>query len=334
MADQTTPNTPPSDEIDFGQLLQVLGNGLKKLGNIILYTFIYFKKNAKKLIALIVIGVGISFVLNTLVSKKLKTDVIVRPNFESKQYVYDVIDEIQTNVTTRDTAFFKKLDISIEDLRGFKVQIETIGNVEEEKEKVKEDLKYLELLQHFKQENFVVDIVRSELSRKSIINDRITFLYKNAKTGTVVVEKLLKYINANPYFDGLKKTYRENAQFRIERNQVLIKQIDDLVTDYSKGLLKEDRKLGEGTVFMENESSLNVPSLLLLKNNLTKEIEEGKLELATQNEVLSLINVGKTQEVKKPFFNQWVIAIPTYLIIGFFIFSFLQFLNRKSQEIQ
>lgn len=336
MADQIPPNKPnSSDEIDLGQLLELIKKGIKSFGNFFLRIFIYLRRNAIKLLGLIILGIAISFGLNQITSKKLKTDVIVRPNFESKNYLYDVVDELAANMRSKNESFFEEIDISVEDLKGFKIEVQAIEDEELKTEEVAlNEMKYLEVLENFKDESFVIDILRSELSEKSVVNHKITFSYKDAAKGPVIVEKLMRYINTNRYFNDLKDVYAENAKSRMEKNTLLIKQIDTLVSNYSKGLLAEKQKSGTGVVYMEKENTLNVPSLLNLKDNLLKEIEDKRLELAQQTGVLSILNFGKTQQVSKSFFNQTYFLIPTILVVGFILLSFFKYLERKAKEIQ
>ncbi len=336
MAEQFPPNTPqPSDEIDLGQLLQMIGRGIKKLGNVFLRLFTYLKKNALILIALIALGVAANFLLNSFVPKKLKTDVIVRLNFESKNYLYDVVDEIASNIKAGNESFFSNMGIQVADLKGFHIEIEAIENAEEKNgDALIEEMKYLEVLQNFKDESFVIDILKSELFQKSIVEHKITFTYKDSKKGSGVVEKLLEYINSNSYFEHLKNVYTENTKTRIEKNTVLINQVDKLVANYTAAILTEKNRSDGSMVHFEKEYPLNITDLLELKKNLIKEIEEKKLEIIEQKNVLSIINLGKTQEVKKPFFNKRIVAIPIYLVLAFFLFSFFGYINEKAKEIE
>ncbi|WP_430907148.1 hypothetical protein [Maribacter sp. 2-571] len=336
MGNQTppTPNTT-SDEIDLGQLVKLAKKVINKVGNFFLRVFIYLKKNGIKLGGLIIIGLAISFGLNQIISKKLKTDVIVRPNFESKNYLYEVVAELEANIKSKNEVFFKGLEIAISDLEGFKIEVNAI---EDEKAKTDEaiinEMKYLEVLENFKDESFVIDILRSELSEQSVINHKITFTYKNSTKGPAIVKKLMAYINTNTYFDGLREVHIANAHSRIEKNTNLIKQIDVLVDNYAKALLSEKQKSGTGVVYMEKENTLNVPSLLSQKDVLLKEIEDKRVELTQQTGILSILNFGKTQEVSKSFFNRTYFLIPAILVVGFLLLSFFKYLELKVKEIE
>ena len=323
-----------SEEIDLEQMFGMVRKGFKKLGNAFLRLYLFLRRNFLKLAIIFVVGIGIGLALNTLIPEKLKMEVIVRVNFDSRNYLYDAVEQIQANVSARDTVFLRQLGIADYNLKGFKIEVEPL---EEEKEldsdRIKLEMQYLELLQNFKDENYVLDIIRSELNRKSSLNHRIIFTYADVKNSKAIGEKIINYLNNNSYFKDVKTIYEQNATSRISKNMELVDQIDELISNYSKGMVNRGDKLGQATVFMEGENGLNIPSLLTLKARLIKEVEEKKLDLVQQKGTLTIVNFGETQSVRKPFFNKRIVAIPMYLILAFFFLSFLLYLNRKADEL-
>ncbi len=332
MGNHTQPTNNTSDEIDFGQLFQAIGNGFRALFKGLLMFFVYIKKNLLVLGGLLILGTVVGFALNFAIEKKLMTEVIVKPNFESKDYLYDVVDEVQSNLKSKDTVFFKKIGIVIEHLKGFEVSIEPIQDDQTE-QNLEDDMEYLDLLQNFKDQSFAINVIKSELFKKTVLNHRLNFTYENAITGQDNLRKILAYLNSNAHFNEVGKVARENIRSRIEKNTELIGQVDELITNYSKGLVESDRKLGESQVYLEKEGGLNVPSLLTLKNKLATEIEEKKLELVTTNEVVSIINIGNSQVVKKQFFKKSVVLIPLLLVGLFFLISVIRYLNKKAVDL-
>lgn len=335
MADQRPTTGSTSDEIDLGQLFQMFKRGLQRLFRGILRVFLYLKKNAVKLIILITVGIAIGILLNLLVDKKLKSEVIVMPNFESKDYLYDAVEEIQANVISKDTLFFKNMGIDVNELRGFEVSIEPIESEEEtDIEKLKENNNYLEILQNFKDDDFVLDVIKSEILKKTVLTHRITFSHKNPDRGEEYVSKILAYINENPYFKEVRNVAMQNATMRIEKNEELITQIDKLIVSFNQQLTASDSMDGkEGLVLFDKERFLDVPGLLRLKNNLVEEIGLKQMDLIEQKEAITILNLGKTQVVKKQFLNKSLTWLPAILVGLFFAWSLLLFLNRKSKEL-
>lgn len=332
MENQEGPGSSHKEEIDLRQLLGIIRRGFNSIFKGILRIFIFLKRNAIKLGALILIGVAVGLLLNSLIGNTLKTEVIVRPNFDSKDYLYDVINEIQANIIAKDTTFFNSIGIAIDEIKGVKIAIEPI---EEElgKDELDNNLRFISVLQNFQDQTFVQEVLKSELFKKSIPKHRITCIYKDASTGPRNVEKILNYLNDNSYFKELGKISLENASMRIVKNEELITQLDALISNYTKSLA-ENKTPGEGNIYLNGESSLNVPSLFSIKNRLIKEIEEKKIELREQNNIVGIVNVGKPQIELKPFFNKRLVSIPMYLLLAFFAISLIQYLNRKAKEIQ
>ena len=318
-----------SDEIDLGQLFQLIGRGFNSIFRFILRVFLYLKKNILILIGLVILGLAIGYGLNKIISKRLKMEVIVKPQIESKNYLYDAIDEIQANIEAKDTLFFKSIGLDEIDFTGLEV---TVNRVVEDNTS-ESDMQYLELLQSFENTDAIADIVKEELENKTSFNHRITFFFKNSNSGKEFADKVIKYINGNEYFDRVLDVSRANAQNRIEANQLLLKQVDEIIANYTNSLAaKGNNSLGQRIV-LDNQEQVNIADLFEYKNRLIRDTELKKLELEEQTEPISIINFGKTQVVQKSFFGKNIILIPIIFLIAFFLLSILIYLNRKSSEV-
>ena len=332
MAEQGPKNTQQgSDEIDLGQLFRLIGKGFQNVFNAFLRVFLYIKGRIIILGILAIIGLAIGYGLSKIFTRKQKIEVIVKPNLESKNYLYDVVNEIQANIEAKDTLFFNNLGITVQDLADYEVKIEPVSG---ETEKRGVDMKYLELLQKFENTAIISDVLRAEILNKSSLNHRITFLYKDTRNGPVFAKKVVEYINSNEFFQDLVATNKENAETRIEENKVLIEQIDRIVTNYSEKMAQQQVSAGDGRIVFENEETVNITGLFDLKNALIRDIEGRKLSLLEQKEPISIINFGKPHQVQKAFFAKKIILAPTILILLFFLIDFVRYLDKKASDMQ
>ena len=332
MADQQTQQETSSiDEIDLGQLFNMIGKGFTNLFNSFLRLFLYIKRNLIKLGILVLAGLLVGFGLSKIITKKQKIEVIVKPNLESKNYLYDVVNEIGANIKAKDTLYFKKLGIDVLQLEGFEIDIQPVEK--ESATNTDEDIKYLELLEKFRNDALITDVLRTEILNKSILNHRITFTYKNLDTGLNYANKLMTYINSNDYYAELAKITIENAEKRIIQHQDLVKQIDMLVTNYSIKMAQESEKM-EGRIVLDNEDQLDITGILNLKNTVIKEIEQKKLEIQEQKEPISIINFGSSQQVEKSFFGKTIIFIPIVLLGLFFFIDIIKYINKRAKKVQ
>jgi len=332
MENQKGPTQASSDEIDLKQLILMIKNGLNSIFKRFLRVFVYFKKNFVILAGLVIVGAILGYALKFISSSNYKTEAIVRPNFESKEYVQNTIEEIDANIRRKDTLFFKSIGLNISDLEGFNITIEPLSN-SEFKASTEEDVKYLDLLESFKNQNFVVEAVKEEILRKSETNQRITFTYKDVTSGNLVARKVLNYLNRSSYFNEIKDVRRDNIKSRIKKDSSLIIQIDGLIEDYSKAIAKPGNLSTEGTVYLDSEKGIDISDLLALKNNLTREIESKRVELVQTKEVISIINFGNTQVVKDTFLGNKIVLVPLVLLTLFLLFGFVKFLNKKAEEL-
>ncbi|NER09915.1 hypothetical protein SAMN06265375_101563 [Muriicola jejuensis] len=321
----------PSDEIDLGQLFALIGKGFNRLFRGFLSIFLYLKKNLIILSILIVVGTLGGFGLKLLTGEEQKLDVIVTPNIETKNYLYDVVAEIQSDIRSKDTVFFSELGMEIARMKGFEIEI---SQVKVQGSSSKEDeMKFIELLKDFENSEAISDLVRSELEEKTTKDHRITFYFKDSSIGEEYARKILDYINSNSYYQSLLKVYTENAQNRIQRNDSLISQIDLLISNYTQKMLREQAS-SEGRLVLENQESLDIPSLLNLKNRLIQETESKKLELEKRKDAITVVNFGKPHKVQKPLFQKKIAWVPLSFIGIFFLFSFVRYLNQKAKEMQ
>jgi hypothetical protein len=333
MAKEIIPkNNEPSDEIDLGQLFALIEKGIQKTFVGFLKIFLYFRKNVIILSALIFIGLLAGFGLKFILGEEQKLDVIVTPNLDTKNYLYDVIDEIQSDIKSKDTTFFQSMGMEVDKMTGFKVEINPL--------KVKsgsgleDEMKFLELLKDFENSGAISDILRSELLDKTTKDQRITFIFDDPNIGEVYAQKILSYINSNSYYNDLLEVYTENARERIQRNDSLIRQIDVLINNYTEKMVRE-QSATEGRLVLENQESLDIPSLFTLKNRLIQDIESKKLELLERrDQAITVVSFGKPYKVQKPFFQKKIAWVPLSLLGIFFLFSFFKYLNRKAKEMQ
>ncbi len=329
MENQLPEKQRQAEEIDLGQLFQFIGRGFNRLFKGILKVFLYLKRNLLKFGILIISGFLVGFGLSQIITKQLKTEVIVKPNLDSKEYLYDAVEEINANIKAGNNDFFDELGIDLEESKGLVIEIQPIEK--EEIEDMNDEVQYLELLEKFRDEEGVLDVVRSEILKKSVLNHRITFYYQDAESGAEAARILMDYINSNDYFKQLITLHNQNAQQRIEKNTELLSQIDQLIAGYTSDL-KSDREL-QGTLVLSDAEQLNVPGLLRLKQELIRDTEIKKLEILGYNDAIRIISFGKPQQVTKSFFAKTPILIPTLLVALFLLIDLSKYLNRKASEL-
>lgn len=329
MAGTKPQQTQPTDEIDLGQLFRLIGAGFHSVFRGLLRVFLFLKKNAIILGILIVAGLAAGYALNSLLVEKQSIELIVKPNLESKEYLYNVVTELESNIKSENYEFFRELGVELHNLKEYDIEIEPLG----EKTKILEDdMKYLELLKEFESSGLISDVLRAEILNRSSLSHRILITFKNPEKGTELAQAIVTYINSNPFFAELIKVTWENGMQRIERNEALIVQIDTIVHKYTQKL-QAAPTAASGQLLLEETDQLDVTGLLDLKTSLIRDTERTRLNLVQQKDPVSIVNFGKQREELKSLFGKRIVLLPSIFVSLFLLFRLFQYLTRKAKEL-
>ena len=331
MSNEQSNRPQASDEIDLGKFFNLVGRGFNWMGRGILSAFLYVRRNIFWLGGLVVVGVVLGVLLKSFIVEQQKIDVIVTPQLDNSDYLSDVVGEIQSDIKASDTTFFRALGMDITKMEGFEVELISLRELRSDPKS--QDMEFLELLKEFGQSEAAGEIIRSELQDRTTLDHRITFYFRNADIGADYARKLMDYINSNEYYEQLNAVYRENALERIQRNDSLISQIDILIQKYTEQMSNETA-FQAGSLVLENQESLDVPSLFTLKNELIRDSEYKRLELIRREDAIRVVNFGKPHQVQKPLFGKWVVLIPLILVGIYLLLSLVKYLNRKANQIE
>lgn len=327
MSDQY-PVNPRQDEIDLGQVFSLISKGFNNLFKIFLRLFVYVRSNILILGILAIIGLVIGYGLNTIISERLKIEVIVSPNLESKNYLYTGVEELNGKIKAKDSAFFALLDIEIGQVEKFEIAVEDLLSISDKEREAQ--MKYLEVLKDIEGSTVVRDLIQELLLDQNSLDQRITFYYKDAVSGPEAAGKLLNYLNNNSYYRELLNVHNGNATRRISQNTAILEQMDAIIEKFTEGL---NTSQTPGTLVLAEEDDLNVADLFALKNSLITQTELKRIELQERQSPFSIINFGGPQPVKKPLFGKSLFLVPFVLIALFVFKDVIGYLNRKSNEM-
>lgn len=311
-------NTNPQDqEIDLGQIGTVIKNFFYGVVNTI-FDFIFFVKNKIIIIGgLFVVGVVLAFLLD---SKIYYHEVAVIPNFDSNEYLYKKIEQVDTKLREKDAAFFNELGIkNYKDVVSVKIESYPaiygfVNNKDQENN--------FELIKLMAEDGNIDKIMKDGLTSKNYYHHKISIKTRRMFKKEEFITPLLNYLNSNPYYENQQKIKQKNVVEKIVLNDSLISQIDKLIV-----LLSSNNSTGTITISEKN----SIPELIEKKDNLLQEkqnllINETVIDKIIKEES-SIINIRDY----KPLLLNNKILYPTILIVSYLIFySFLSFYRKQS----
>jgi hypothetical protein len=322
-----------SDEIDLGVLFNKLISGINKLSrstkNGFFSLFIFLKTNILWVLGAVIIGAAFGKTVEYIRGINYELNVIVTPNLDSKNYLYQSVRDIQAHLESKDTAFFKSRKMDINEMEGFEIDIYPLGG--QNTEFYLEDAEIFKILKDSENTELIQTLLANYVQDQTSPDHKITFKFRNIETGERYSRQLLKYINSNPYYDKLFKVYEKNAKIRINANEGLVDQLDALIRNYTKKLAQQ-QDISSANLVLDNQEALDIPELFVLKNDLIRDNEAKRIELEKREGALTIVSFGKPRGEEVHLLMKYAVLFPL-ITLGLMLLVFLiKQLNKKAMD--
>ena len=318
------PNNQGEQEIDLVQISKKISAFFDGISTSIFRGIQFFIHNLKVISLLVVIGFGVGLFLDKT-QKQFNNEIIVKPNFESVDYLYSKIDLIQSKIQTNDTAFFKAIGIP-NSPKITKISIEPIIDV-------------FKFVNNNEQNLEVLKLITANSDLKSIVNEKTTvknypfysivFTTNGVLKDEQTAKALLNYFNTSPYYSKIQKRQLANIAQRIKENNQLVTQIDAVLNNFSNaqsaGYQKSDK-----LVYYNENTQLN--DIIKTKDGLLRENANLKLELIIADKIVKensvVINILKKEAIEGKL--KFILPI-LFIIIYILTYHFKKFYQRHSE---
>ena len=269
------------------------------------------------IILLLIIG-GATLGYFTKGKPKYESKLIIQTNFDSQSYVYNAVKQFDDNLSEKDAEFITSvgLDINNRTITGLEISpvIDVMGLVGELK---------------VSDRNFTAIIKELDVDDDTELFASNRF-YSNYKYHTLTVtlssesakkdiEKIVEYINNQPYIKKIKAGMINNMKDRIDKNEKIIEQSDLLISSYAESADVSSEIASDELSFFNNQNNLNLNGVLAFKNTIITETEELKNNFITASEAIVVVSDIQTAETKS-LKDKKEILYPVFFV---FIFLFL-----------
>ncbi len=300
-----------ADEVDLGNLFKIIGKGIQNLFNAIgrifaaLYHYLilfllFIRNNAIKLGLAGVLGAAIGLYFDLTEPTVYASKMVVEPNFNSTQQLYNNINFYHELVKQKDIVLLAKaLNISTDEAATFQgFYIEPVKN---ENEKYEAFNQFIQEVDTARVENISIKDFKKGFSSFDYKYHQILVKSTNgvifSKLGTPIVHSL----ENNPYYKNLKKI---NDQNFLQNQQVLVKslsEIDTLRKIYNEVLLTEANKMESGTSITLAQGVKKTEEVGLFNESLklNEELIANNTEKAKVTEILNVVSTFSEIGVKE-----------------------------------
>lgn len=308
-----------TEEIDLSYLIRKMNDFIKKCIKAFFMIFGFFLKYWIITTLLLIIGIGYGYYLDINSKPVFKNRGLVIPNFESVDYFYNSIDEINNRINSQDTFYLKKtLGTHYKSLK--KVEVEPVSDIYNLMTKSREQIDVFRILYQNQELDKFVDNISTG---KYFKYHKITLTVAGENRSNEVIENLINSLNSNAHFLEYKDIYVDNAAFQVKEYKTMIAQVDSLI----KTISSSTRNLSSGVVISENT---DLHLLLEQKRKMLDELLQAEVRLNDYTEAIKLVYMD--YEVKTgriPYF----IKLPA-LLIGLFAFVFfIRFVLKRMKQV-
>ena len=303
-------------EIDLGQI----GTGVKSLFNGIInsvFDFIFFLK--KKIIVVGVLFV-LGVVLGILLDKKHSyiQKMILIPNFGSNEYLYNKISLLESKLKEKDIVFFKSIGINnIDEIGKFEIKpINGIYNFINSKENTLN----FEFIRLMAEDGNIEKIIKDDVTSKNYYQHELVINTSRAFKKSELIDPILKYLQDSEHFNKLQTVYKKNVEEKIAFNNLLIKQIDDLVASYSQN------KPTSNVVISENSG---LSEIINKKDEMIKENQYTMLHYIEYDKIIKDQSIVSNQINTSGANNKMKLILPFLFVFLYFVGFLFNNLYKK-----
>lgn len=313
-------------EIDLNQLTQKIGKSIGNFGYFIFNSIQFFIKHGIAIVLLLILGLAAGFYLSS-VQKKYDHKIIVLPNFNSTEYLYNKINLLNIKIEDRDTVFLKSIGIIYpEKLREIKIEA-----IIDPYDFVNGKESNMEMLKLIAEDGSMEKVVKDEMTSMKYEYHQILIISKDKINRENTIDPLMNYLNNNSYFTLIQKNAVENLKNKIKYTEQTLNQVNGILDNFSNG----DNKYGADSKLMyyNNENS-EIDNVLKTKSTLVSELGYYKLELVNTEKIIRELSIvdNVQREATIP------VMLPTlfvglYIFIVFFIGFYKKQKTRQRSEI-
>jgi hypothetical protein len=300
-----------SEEVDLGYLLKKSNDIFKNIAKGIFKAIDFFIKNIIWVVLLIIVGVIIGFYKDYKAVKSYDNQVIVIPNFESVDYLYDKVEAINSKIAGNDTVFLRKIFNENVGKLGI-IEIEPIVDIYNFISQSRENIDILRILaQNQDFSEYIEDISTSKYYKYHRLKISITGIEDSEK----IINDLFVYLNENEHFKGYQDIFKETKAYDIQEHYKMISQVDSLV--------KASTRINDNNNNVSVSTNSDQHYLIERKRLLIDDIYHLKMELLDYSSPIKIVNIDYNLKKEKLLEISNKVKYPIFLL---FAFSFIFFI--------
>lgn len=286
----------------INQILELINRLFGKIIN-------FIKNNFFKLLILFVIGLVLGFVKDKY-DKRYVSTIIVIPNFNTVDFLYEKTALLEANLKGKNTAFFKKYQITPKGISKVSVKpIVDIYNL------AKKNTNYYNIFKTLSQNSSANKVIKDYTTSKNFPKHLIT-IKSSTKITEEVTQGIMSFINKSDFYERSRKKILENLHNEIKVNSEVIKQIDAILDRVPQN------NTTKSTVFFNENSELK--DLVLQKLSLVNRNHDLKVHSDNLKYIVTPIGSFLNMKDSEGLNDKYKFVLPLVLVFCFILFSLMR----------
>jgi len=330
----STAKNKNEEEVDLGSLFTVIGNGFKNFFNFIgsifkgifhklILILIFFKLHFIKFTIAVLIGGIIGFFLENNKEIKFSSNLIVKPNFESTQLLYENINyynDLVKQQNTKHLASIFKIDSSrAASLRKFEITpLINSNDIINAYDKFILDVDTLTVksydFDNFEESFTDYDYLVHNIEVKATVSDIFNELENT----------IINSIEKNTFFNKIKNLTKENLNTKDSILKANFIEVDSLRNVYMRAIIEGAKNNSNGTNIDlgSKRNATKENDLFEIDRKIIYDLSQTYKDIATKSDVINIISNFKSvgSEIKGITKNLiFIMAALAFLLTLFFI---------------
>ncbi|HEY1193296.1 hypothetical protein [Flavobacterium sp.] len=319
------PQNQEDQEIDLVQISKKISNFFGRINSAIFRSIQFFLRNWITVLILIISGFGLGILLNKT-QKSYQHQIIVTPNFGSVDYLYSKIEQINSKIKEKDTAFLSKT-LGIKNPNDLKsIEIEAITDAYNF---IKNKPENFELIKLMAEDGDINKVLQENVTSKNYTYQKILLITKDKTSEEKLINPLLKYFNTSDYYSKIQKETYQNVQLKMKQNDTIIKQIDGVLNNFSKSV--DHNAKSDKLVYYNENTQLN--DIIKTKDGLINEQAIHQIELLTFDKIIKESSITTNIESVKIFKGNLKFILPVIFVLLFIFCRFFVIFYKKQKQL-
>ena len=314
--------TQNTDEIDLGYLFERIKSLFKSILIGIVSIIQFFWKHKFRLIGVGVLGIAIGLYLAKTAERIYVNELLIKPNYNSTQYVYDKVKAISYKITNSDSIYLQEVfGSNYKKVKNIEIEpIIDVYDLVKESEETKETFRTLFI------ENGDFSFFEEDINKIAYSNHKIKLIIEGKEDNEKITSQFFEFLSVNPFYENQKNLVIQQVKKELEENKFILKQIDTVITSVQSNPTPSVSSQGISfTGSQEVFELLNRKQIIFNNNILLLE------KIALEDEVIKLIDYNTAMLDRSYNFSYRI--VPVLFVLGYCLIFFLLYLRRKLKSV-